>query len=354
MFGWLRRNDGFEWHKYVRTTIKFRRDNRRRQIGEFGQAVASSGQSVLARAMAALRWPFMALHGALQGALLRRRPFGRSLLGDGVDRLTRSLSMPVVRLFAGIVGLAMAVSALASLIGGHVDLTARLTMIGAIVLLLAAIGPALATYVLLPVGRPVAGLTRRFSGLAQATSTGVTMAIGAAAVLLFSTAATLLTQAIAPTVTAPLSRLVTGSTGVIDGRGTAIGADMLRVGDTILRLADIEAPRLEEKCARAGSSGKARRPLIACTRAAFEALQDKVRGKPVSCVERGKDQSGRLTARCTAGGEDIAQGLVRDGYLRTGGGLFAAYGAEESAAKAARAGVWAGGEAGSGEARRKR
>ncbi len=38
MFGWRRRNDGFEWREYVRTTILVRRRNRRERLGEAGIA----------------------------------------------------------------------------------------------------------------------------------------------------------------------------------------------------------------------------------------------------------------------------------------------------------------------------
>ena len=34
MFGWRKRNDGFEWREYVRTTILVRRRNRRERVGE--------------------------------------------------------------------------------------------------------------------------------------------------------------------------------------------------------------------------------------------------------------------------------------------------------------------------------
>jgi hypothetical protein len=34
MFGWRKRNDGFEWREYVRTTILVRRRNRRDRVGE--------------------------------------------------------------------------------------------------------------------------------------------------------------------------------------------------------------------------------------------------------------------------------------------------------------------------------
>ena len=37
MFGWRKRNDGFEWREYVRTTILVRRRNRRERVGEAAQ-----------------------------------------------------------------------------------------------------------------------------------------------------------------------------------------------------------------------------------------------------------------------------------------------------------------------------
>ena len=33
MFGWRKRNDGFEWREYVRTTILARRRDRRERVG---------------------------------------------------------------------------------------------------------------------------------------------------------------------------------------------------------------------------------------------------------------------------------------------------------------------------------
>src|SRR5262245_10166221 len=59
MMFWRKQSDGFEWHKYVRTTIKLRRDDRRRRIDEVkhaavdglrdaGRAGAMAGASGLA------------------------------------------------------------------------------------------------------------------------------------------------------------------------------------------------------------------------------------------------------------------------------------------------------------------
>ena len=38
MLGWRKRNEGFEWREYVRTTILVRRKHRRDRIGEAGKA----------------------------------------------------------------------------------------------------------------------------------------------------------------------------------------------------------------------------------------------------------------------------------------------------------------------------
>jgi len=77
MFRWRRRNDGFEWRDYVRTTILVRRKQRRDRIGEAGKAavrnVKEAGQRGAAagaeKAMAAGRAAANAgQHGAMMGA----------------------------------------------------------------------------------------------------------------------------------------------------------------------------------------------------------------------------------------------------------------------------------------------
>ena len=45
MFGWRRKSDGFEWQKYVRTTILLRRKERARKIDEIKQKAASGAKA---------------------------------------------------------------------------------------------------------------------------------------------------------------------------------------------------------------------------------------------------------------------------------------------------------------------
>ncbi|MFA5901112.1 MAG: thermonuclease family protein [Hyphomicrobium sp.] len=53
MFGWRKRNDGFEWREYVRTTILVRRKQRRDRIGEAGRAAVDNIKDVGQRGAAA-------------------------------------------------------------------------------------------------------------------------------------------------------------------------------------------------------------------------------------------------------------------------------------------------------------
>lgn len=53
MFGWFKRNDGFEWHDYVRTTILLRRRKRRERLAEAGHAAVQGMKDAGRRGAAA-------------------------------------------------------------------------------------------------------------------------------------------------------------------------------------------------------------------------------------------------------------------------------------------------------------
>src|SRR5690606_37472485 len=60
------------------------------------------------------------------------------------------------------------------------------------------------------------------------------------------------------------------------------------------------------------------------------------------CTLSGSDASGRRLGTCEAGGEDIAEALVRQGHVFAEAGLFSSYGSHEDAARAEKAGLWRG------------
>ena len=53
MFGWRKRNDGFEWRDYVRTTILVRRKKRRDRVGEAANAAVENLKAAGIRGAAA-------------------------------------------------------------------------------------------------------------------------------------------------------------------------------------------------------------------------------------------------------------------------------------------------------------
>ncbi len=84
-------------------------------------------------------------------------------------------------------------------------------------------------------------------------------------------------------------------------------AGLLRGGDIRLRLADINAPALDAICTDASGSD------WSCGRAARGALRLLLRNRSVECRFAGGEADVRV-ARCTAGGRDLSEWLVAQGW----------------------------------------
>jgi endonuclease YncB( thermonuclease family) len=113
------------------------------------------------------------------------------------------------------------------------------------------------------------------------------------------------------------------SLAVLDG-------DTMRVGDQVVRLHGIAAPRRGSVC----HSGATQ---VDCGAAAANALAALVRGRAVDCIVKGHDGQGRPVADCVAHGVGLSEAQVRNGWARAQG---AALQASEEAAKAAGRGIW--------------
>lgn len=122
----------------------------------------------------------------------------------------------------------------------------------------------------------------------------------------------------------------------IEGRAEVVTGDVLRIDDTEIRLAGIEAPELAQRCAIPGNRN------WRCGAAARTALSRLVRGEPVHCSVSGTDESGRPLGICVAGENDLAMMLVSDGHAFAETGLFARYSSEEERARAGKVGIWRG------------
>ena len=111
--------------------------------------------------------------------------------------------------------------------------------------------------------------------------------------------------------------------------------DTLMVGSTKVRLFGIDAPELNQSCARGSGHWN-------CGTAAAEQLTKLVGGKRVFCASMGVDQYQRVLGRCVAGTSDVNQAMVSLGYAVAYRRYSTDYVSAEESAKARKLGLWAG------------
>ncbi len=128
---------------------------------------------------------------------------------------------------------------------------------------------------------------------------------------------------------------------------TVIDGNTLVVAGARLRLYGIDAPDLDQPCRLRGRTQ-------ACGVIARAALMDLTAGAELDCEMRGRDAAGRTLATCTAGGYDIAEGMVYTGWALALDGAPARYHTVERQAEAARRGLWLGQFTAPSEWRRRR
>jgi endonuclease YncB( thermonuclease family) len=326
MFGWRKKPDGFEWHKYIRTTIKVRREARHQRIVDArraagqqmhvaGAALAAGSRAAGAAARDGTRAGAGAIGLFLQGAL--------AFVVHALRLLTRPIVEAVARPnIGGPVALAGAI-ALGAGIGRSrsigFDREALITLLIGLVLM-AALVPMLAQMTSWRLPRP--------SGRAVGAVAGLATLIGGAA--WFASGGGF--GNLASVGNLPLI----GSTKPLQGRAYAVGADTLRIASTAVKLAGIEAPEGEQRCGKASSRS------WRCGAAAEAALYKLVGGRVVSCALSGNDGAGRALGHCSVGDKDVGAELVRQGHVFADGSILARYAGQEREARAAKAGLWSG------------
>lgn len=356
MFRWKKRNDGFEWHQYVRTTIKLRREARREKAQKLGEQVAVGARAAGVAADEIAKSSARRLGDAARAALIQ---LGRSsaaavkLAGLGLGSLAGlsgrfvmpsldvlgrpGISGPLT--FAGAIALiAGAARALAP--GKGFDFEAIAALVIGTLLVTVGLGPRLwRGHAALP-GRfmaPITGLPSRpwlvgagvglallVGGIGVAVSPGHVSGVSLPQVASFETFS-----------------LSSGQT--ISGKAYVLAADTLRIGKRKVRLKDIEVPDANQRCLRAGAKAGGR--TWGCGQDAKEALQRIVNGRSISCEISSGDTSEVAPGRCESGkGADIAEALVKAGFAFSQGSFMASYGGAESSAKESKAGIWSSAE----------
>ena len=375
MFGWRKRNDGFEWHKYVRTTVVARRARRKERLEKAGAAAISGAKSgasharnglsaVLAGLWNWLSGPFVQfvrqglvavarLLAPLSGLLPPVRRFIAEHLGALFQALGRLLSVVLswlsnrivartllfVGCFALLAGLvrmpvhgldpnvlwALAISAVAFAVWGaaHPESLSRL----AARLLPQRVRQRGRQFFdkvrsrLPTVGWPAATV-RRVAAMAGV----VIVAVG---VVWFA-----LRDGIGMPELPSLTMLSPFTTDPVKGRATALTGDLIRVGDRTVRLYGVEALEAGQRCRnrrgrwwRCGSRSK-------------RALAGLVNGRTVNCEVAGYDDNGRVLGQCIAGRRDVGRTLIRRGFVFVSKDHPDGYRKLEVAARKARKGFW--------------
>lgn len=80
----------------------------------------------------------------------------------------------------------------------------------------------------------------------------------------------------------------------------------------------------------------------ACGKEAAFALSGKIARRPISCTPESRDRYGRTVATCKLDQLDLNQWLIRNGHAVAYRLYSARYVSDETSAKNARIGIWAG------------
>ncbi len=345
IFSRRKRDEGFEWHRYVSETIKLRRQARRDRMLRAKQTAAealdASTKAAARGGSAAARLGARHLNSGSRLAaagLARLRQRLLAMICTGCTRLGRAalvalqpLSTIVARPYVHwglLIGgtFASAVGVGRAIIQRVLDHDAAAAMlIGGLLLLLAAL-PSLTSGRTAALLQPLLRVApRRVRGLAAAC-----------AVLLAMTAVLTIGASRLPFSTGSIRLPLATPLQIVEGRASVIGPGQLRVGSVEFSLGGLEAPDREQRCLR--PDNRAWR----CGDAAVQALQRLVANRALKCELGADDGTGLPTGICRDGDRDINAGLVQAGFAFAGPGYWAPYAGAEAAAKAAKAGLWAG------------
>ncbi len=373
MFGSRKKQEGFEWHKYVRTTIKLRREARRDKVDRMKQS-ASDGVKAAGEAAGSF-----AREGAQQAA------YGARAAADAAGSMAKSgaqkfgagarvaASAIAAHIWAAIVGFGRGCAYAASAVGQGLKRALQADALQPALHLLGRPGVSNPLAIAGTIGL-LAGITRPALGFGLDQDAGIGLLLGTVCLLLAYVPRAVLGTA--PALPAPLARLdpqwrrmgayasvvliagaivwsflpersalpglgqlssmTLGGAQAIEGRATVLTGDLMRVDHTLVKLAGVEAPEREQRCQRPGNK------RWRCAEAATDALARLTRRRPITCQAKGTDELGRLKAVCYDGTTDIAAALVNGGHVFADSGFMASYAKQEAVAKAAKLGVWSG------------
>jgi endonuclease YncB( thermonuclease family) len=385
LFWWKKRNEGFEWRDYVRTTILVRREHRRQKLKDVQEAAAANvkkagkrsveasasgarnaGRAVWHHSRAAAgtlaAWGGQAGRSAASGSANAARWMAASAgaLGQGAGRLGQRAGQPLApvldpllsflrqpgaRLALAAVALVTALGAAYRTWGFGFDADARLAAVVAVVtaalLLLAVLtDPRRAPRTrdrdslltrLGAKGRDAFTSRQPFSDSRFRIAAASLVAVCAIAGLWYVLPHSATSWSTSPTTTGALPET---DPSKLEGRAVAVTGDRLRIAGNILALDGIEAPEASQQCTRKSGTWR-------CGAAAKDALAALVRNRRVACDVL-DDSTPAKRARCYVGGNDVAEELIKKGSVFSSGGFLSRYSGIEGEAQELKVGLWSG------------
>lgn len=358
MFGWRKKNDGFVWNEYVRTTILLRREHRKQRIDEVrdaavdgikqagrqGVAVSVAGASaawrglwVGIRTLVATVGDWLSVTAAASWLwIVDRSEPAREVLADAASRAFEVLRRPAVTAPLLLIAAVAAMSATVRWNEYGRDRDAMIAAAIAVVAGLSVVVPQLAALGL--VGRigsqfqrsPLLDRVRSISGEAIGSAVGTgAMLVGIMAAVSWLGPA-LMSGTSDPAAVSSAAPVLTPASGRIEGKPTVLAGDQMRIDGETVQLFGVEAPVASQPCAGSKS----------CAASAKAALQKLVGGKRVTCEISGREANKTSSATCQVNGADVAGQLVRGGHVFATTGLFATYASAEREARTNRIGLW--------------
>ena len=352
MLGWKKRDEGFEWQHYVRTTIKLRREARRDKAQELGRQAAKGARLAGAAAGNMARSSAAGLISGLRAALEKAGDLavaGLGLaglaLGFGARRAVAALA-PLLDLLGrpGVGGPLVFVGSLALLASqvrtwlapGLFDQEAKGALAIACLCLLLGLGPAL-WLGHSRIGAHLEARRRSLAPLLQNRKRVAAVLAGCLTLAAVGTYALRLPGLALPSLPklGSLPSLPFAAARVVEGSATVLAADMLSIEDAKVRLAGIVVPAAEQRCWRRDNR------QWRCGVTARETTARLVRRHKVRCEVASAGSDGVAGGRCVVGEQDIAAALVRGGYAFSETGIAPPYASLEREAREASAGIWA-------------
>lgn len=387
MFWWRKRNEGFEWRDYVRTTILVRREQRRQRLKDAKDAAAAHVKDAGKRGLdVGLSGARSAGAGTVSGikGLGSAAGAGARFLGDWTIRIGRALGVGLAVIAGGIwLGTSAVARRIAEPAGPVLEPVLewarepRHNLVLKIVAVLTGIGALYRTWAFgfdadSIIATVIFVLTASLLGLAYLTDPYRThrpracdglltrlrgqtfelagdrhlsfagaglalvavVAVGAAGLALYRYGSPVSLETLTPPSVTTGALPGAPDPGQLKGRAVAVTGDTLRIAGKTVVLEDVEAPEPTQSCRRKNGAW-------ACGKAAKDALAALVRGRRVTCDVVG-ESANASRARCYVEGDDIAETLVRKGYVFAAGGFWGSYAGVEDQAEEEKAGLWAG------------